>query len=103
LPIVFVSLGLGSVIVSVIEFAPWLATVSRHKDPVFAGVGAVLVVNYWLAVDRPRRMNCAPGETCHVDSPATRVNRVLFWTSVAIYAAALVVMYLALLWVRVRS
>ena len=33
-------------------------------------------------------MNCAPGEVCHVDSPAMRLNRVLFWVSVVIYAGA---------------
>jgi hypothetical protein len=101
--ILFVSLGLGSVIVSAIEFAPWLAPVSRHKDAVFAAVGALLVVNYWLAVERPRKMNCAPGEICHPESSAARLNRALFWTSAAIYAAAVAVTYVALLFLRVRS
>jgi len=98
-----VSLGLGSVIVSAIEIAPWLATFSRHKTAVFAAVGALLGVNYWLAVERPRRLDCAPGEMCHVDSPAMRVNRVLFWSSAAIYAAAVTATFIALLGLRVRS
>jgi hypothetical protein len=97
---VLVSLGLGSVIVSIVEFTPWLATVSRHKGGVFAGVGGLLAVNYWLAVERPRRTNCAPGEVCHVDSPSMRVNRALFWVSAAIYMAAVTVTYLTLLWLR---
>ena len=73
-----VSLGLGSVIVSAFAAAPWLLEIGRHKATVFVSVGALLAVNYWLAVVRPRQMNCAPGETCHIDSPAMRVNRGLF-------------------------
>jgi hypothetical protein len=103
LPIVFVSLGLGSVIVSAVEFAPWLATVSHHKSAVFIGVGALLAVNYRLAIERPRRMNCPPGESCNVESPAMRTNRVVFWVSVAIYAGAVTFTYAALFWARAQS
>ena len=77
--------------------------VSRHKTAVFASVGAVLALNYWLAVVRPRQMNCAPGEICHIDNPAMRVNRGLFWVSVVIYAGAVTFTYAALWWVRMQS
>ena len=77
--------------------------IGRRKTAVFLTVGALLVLNYWVAVVRPRQMNCAPGEVCHIDSPAMRVNRVLFWVSVAIYAAAVTFTYAALWWVRVQS
>ncbi len=97
------SLGLGSVIASAFEVAPWLMDIGRHKTAVFAAVGVVLAINYWLAVVRPRQMNCAPGEICHVDSPAMRVNRMLFWISVAIYAGAVTFTYAALWWVRMQS
>jgi hypothetical protein len=100
---VLVSLGLGSVIVSAFEVAPWLIEISRHKTAVFATVGVLLVLNYWVAVVRPRQMNCAPGEVCHIDSPAMRVNRVLFWVSVVIYAGAVTLTYAALWWVRMQS
>ena len=98
-----VSLGLGSVIVSAFEVAPWLTEISRHKTTVFVSVGALLTVNYWLAVVRPRQMTCAPGETCHIDSPAMRINRGLFWVSVVIYAGAVTFTYAALWWVRMQS
>jgi hypothetical protein len=100
---VLVSLGLGSVIVSAFAVAPWLMEISRHKTAVFVSVGALLALNYWLTMVRPRQMNCAPGEICHVDSPAMRVNRGLFWASVAIYAGAVTVTYAALWWVRMQS
>ena len=96
----FVSLGLGSVIATTIETAPWLMAVGRHKGAVFVAVGLMLAVNYWFAIVRPRRMDCAPGEVCHIDSPTMRVTRVLFWTSVVVWAVAVSVTYAALLWVR---
>ncbi len=89
--------------VSAFEVAPWLIEVGRHKTAVFVSVGAILLFNYWLAVARPRRLNCAPGELCHVDSPAMRLNRALFWTSVAVYAGAVAFTYAALWWVRMQS
>jgi hypothetical protein len=95
-----VSLGLGSVIAATIEATPWLMAVGRHKGAVFVAVGLMLAVNYWLAIVRPRRMDCAPGEVCHIDSPAMRVTRVLLWTSVVVWAVAVSVTYAALLWVR---
>lgn len=96
----FVSLGLGSVIASAVEVAPWLSTISRNKGVVILGVGLLLLFNYWVAVVRPRQMNCAPGDVCHVDSPAMRFNRRMFWVSVVIYGVAVTVTYAALWWVR---
>ena len=77
--------------------------IGRHKEAVFLGVGVMLALNYWLAVVRPRRMNCAPGEVCNVDSLAMRFSRRLYWYSVAIYAAAVAFTYAALWWVRMHS
>jgi hypothetical protein len=77
--------------------------VGRHKSTVFLTVGLLLAVNYWLAVARPRAMACAPGEICHIDSPAMRVNRAVFWVSVVIYSGAVTFTYAALWWVRMQS
>ena len=96
----FVSLGLGSVIASTLEAAPWLMTMGRHKRELFLAVGSLLVLNYWLAIVRPRRLNCAPGDVCRADSPATRFTRVLFWVSVVMYVSAVVFTFAALWWVR---
>jgi hypothetical protein len=100
---VLVSLGLGSVIASAFEIAPWLMNIGRHKTGVFVAVGVLLGLNYWLAIVHPRRINCAPGEICHIDSPASRWNRLLFWISVVIYAGAVLFTYAALWWVRSQS
>ena len=99
----FVSLGLGSVIASTLEVVPSLMVVGRHKGTVFLAVGGLLALNYWLAIARPRRMHCAPGDVCHIDSRAMRMNRLLFWTSAGIYTAAVVVTYTALWWARMQG
>jgi hypothetical protein len=74
--------------------------VGRHKGVVFLGVGAMLAFNYWFAIVRPGRVDCSPDEACHVDSPAMRFSRRIFWVSVAIYVAAVAFNYAALWWVR---
>jgi hypothetical protein len=97
-----VSLGLGSVIASAIEVAPWLMLAGRHKTPVFAAVGVMLGINGWLVLVRPRHSNCAPGDVCHVDSPAMRVSRIMFWASVTIWVGAVTLTYAAPWWLRVQ-
>jgi hypothetical protein len=83
-----------------LEAAPWLTSIARNKGGVFLAVGSLLVFNYWIAIVRPRRMPCAPGDVCHVDSPAMRRNRLMFWVSVVMYTGAVVFTYTALWWVR---
>ena len=97
------SLGLGSVIASALSAAPWIASVGRHKTGVFLSVAALLAFNYWIAIERPRRQACPPGEVCHIDSPAMRVNRWLFWASMLIYVIAVAVTYGALWWIERQS
>jgi hypothetical protein len=60
--------------------------VSRHKNLVFVLSASMLALNYWMVIVRPRR--CAPGELCHVDSPAMRWNRRVFWFSAVVYVVA---------------
>ena len=77
--------------------------VGRQKSLIFPAVGVLLAFNYWLAVVRPRRLNCSPGDACHVDSPMSRVNRTLFWISLWIYAIALTLTYGAQWWAHRQS
>lgn len=83
--------------------APWLPTVGRYKNVVFAVVALLLAVNYWLVIVRPRSMDCAPGELCHIDSTTSRINRKMFWASTAIYVFAVVMTYGAQEWLRLRQ
>ena len=54
----------------------------------FSVSGALLALNYWLVVVRPRR--CAPRELCYIDSPLMCRNRRVWWVSAAVYVIALV-------------
>jgi hypothetical protein len=76
---------------SFIEIAPWFVAVQRYKPAMFGGTAALLVLNYWLVVVRPRR--CEPGELCHMDTPFMRFNRRLFRVSVVLFVVALTVTY----------
>jgi hypothetical protein len=102
-PILFVSLGLGSVIASAIEAAPWIAVPGKYKGSVFTVVGVLLAFNYWFVVARGRWTDCKPGELCHPSHPGARLNRVLFWISAGIYAVAVVATYAAIWWVRAQA
>ena len=99
----FVSLGLGSVVASTLDVAPWLSTVGRMKSYIFPAVGVLLAFNYWLVIVRPRSLHCAPGDVCHVDSRASRINRTVFWTSLSIFVVAVVMTYGAELWLATQS
>ena len=97
------SLGLGSVVASAIDIAPWLPVVGRYKHVIFPAVAVLLAFNYWLVIVRPRGMNCAPGDVCHIDSKTSRANRTMFWLSASIYAIAVLMTYGAQQWLRLRG
>jgi hypothetical protein len=80
---------------SLIETAPWIVALERNRPVLFSVSGAVLALNYWMIVVRPRE--CAPGELCHIDSPFMRFNRRLYWISLALFIVALVAAYGSLL------
>ncbi len=80
---------------SLIETAPWIVALERHRLVLFGVSGALLALNYWMVVVRPRQ--CAPGELCHIDSPFMRFNRRLYWISLALFAVALAITYGSLL------
>lgn len=92
------TLGLGSVLASTVSALPWLSAIGRYRTWAFLGTGALLVLNYWLVMVFPARRDCAPGQVCHIGSGVSKVQRVLFWGSVAIYAVALAVSYGGLLY-----
>jgi len=81
-----------------IEAAPWITALERHRTVLFGVSGVFLALNYWMVVVRPRR--CAPGELCHVESPFMRLNRRLYWISLALFVVAFVVTYGSALAVR---
>jgi len=88
LPSLLVLLGLGATVASVLASAPWLVALSRHKGWVFSIAGALIGLSFVQTYAIAPRLR--GGEACAADDPsacdtATRVGRVVLWTSAAIY------------------
>ena len=56
LPALFVSLGMGAVVASIISSFPWITILSKYKIYVFIGSGLTLIVStfiFWQARNNP--------------------------------------------------
>ena len=95
LPILLVSLGLGTVVASLTSALPWLVVFSRFKPWSFAVSGAVLLATAYL-IYRPGRACPADPELAHLCRRADRWNRGVFWSAVVIYAIGFFFAYLFL-------
>ncbi|MBA3640533.1 MAG: hypothetical protein M3541_07370 [Acidobacteriota bacterium] len=89
LPSVLVLIGLGATVASFLSAAPWLVTLSRNKEWVFAISGALIALNFVYVYRVAPRLRAA-GEACPIDertacSTADTVSRVTLWTSAVIY------------------
>lgn len=93
LPITLVSLGLGSVVASLVATAPWLVALSQHKAWVFLLAGVLLVANH-RALYRAGGSACRPGGVCDPNRPVGRWMRRTFWMTAGLYAAAVFAAYL---------
>lgn len=99
LPIALVTLGLGSVMASLVGSVPWLVELSRHKEWAFAAAGAVLAGDCLLLYRG--RAACDPGDGCHVTRPLGRWLRRVYWASVGLYLLGLASAYLSVPIVKV--
>jgi hypothetical protein len=93
LPSLLVLFGLGATVASALAAAPWLVELSRHKNWTFAVAGALLVANiFYMRSIAPRlQAGCDLGDDAC--ARAARLNRVLLWISLALYAVGAVVAY----------
>ncbi len=89
LPSLLVLLGLGATVASFLSAAPWLVTLSHHKNWVFAAAGLLIAGNvaYVYAIAPKIRARSA---ACSLDAPeacdtASRVSRFVLWLSVGLY------------------
>lgn len=90
LPSLLVLAGLGTTVAAVTSALPWLVTLSRHKEWVFAAAGVLIVASRvyssWIA---PRV--AADGAAC---PPALgRWTRRAWWASIVLYAVGLIAVY----------
>jgi hypothetical protein len=89
LPSLLVLLGLGATVASVLAEAPWLVSLSHHKNWVFATAG-VLIFGNFLYVYRIAPMLQARSGACDPTDPtacqtASRFSRLVLWLSAALY------------------
>ncbi len=96
LPSVLVLLGLGATVASVLASAPWLVTVSRHKQWVFAASGLLIAGNFYYVYRLAPRLLVRSG-ACAIDDPtcarATRTSRIVLWTSAILLLIGFTVAY----------
>ncbi len=85
LPILFVILGMGSVVASVASNVPILITLSMHKGWVFAVSGILLLVSAWLLY-RPGRYCPTDPVLAELCERSYKWNLRLYWVSVVIWA-----------------
>jgi len=94
LPSLLVLLGLGATVASALSAAPWLVTLSRHKNWTFAIAGTLIAANFiYVRAVAPRlRAGCELGDDSCVR--AARLNRILLWISAGIFTIGFFVAYL---------
>jgi mercuric ion transport protein len=98
LPSFFVLLGLGATVASVVSAAPWLITLSRHKDWTFAIAGVLIAANFvYIFYLSPRLQD--ESTACPVDGPspcatASRLSRWILWGSAGVYVVGFFSAYL---------
>lgn len=95
LPIVLVTLGMGTTVVAMTSAFPFLITLSQHKIWVFVFSGVMLMLSGWFMY--------RPGRSCPTDPELGRAcskvqvwNQRIFWTSVVIWGIGFFAAFLAL-------
>lgn len=94
LPILFVILGMGSVLASLASSFPILITLSMHKAWVFTVSGLILLIGGWLLYRQGRYCPADPvlARQCEISH---KWNVRLFWTSAFIWIVGFFFAFLA--------
>ena len=95
LPIMLVTLGMGTTVVAMTSTFPFLITLSLHKGWVFAGSGLMLALSGWLMF-RPGRACPADLELGRVCNKTQMWNRRIYWTSMVIWSIGFFAAFLTL-------
>jgi mercuric ion transport protein len=94
LPSLLVLFGLGATVASALAAAPWLVTLSHHKNWTFTIAGVLLLANFlYVRTVAPRLQRaCELGDdSC---ARAARLNRILMSITTVIYAIGFCTAYL---------
>ena len=95
LPILLVSLGLGSTVAAITSVFPLLITLSLHKTWVFAGSAIVLAISVWLSGRSGRSCPTDPRLAARCQH-TKRWNKRILIASTLIWAGGFFFAYLAL-------
>jgi len=98
LPILLISLGFGAGVAYLTHTFPWLVEVSRHKVWIFSVAAAYLALTGWM-IYRPGRACPTDPELARLCQKADRLNRVVLWVGVGVYAIGF---FMAYLWLPLR-
>lgn len=98
LPSLLVLIGLGATVASVVSTAPWLISLSGHKNWTFTIAGLLIAANFVYVFRIAPKLQAA-GQNCPVDQPSTcgtasRMSRGILWTSAGIYLVGFFSAYL---------
>ncbi len=98
LPSLLVLLGLGATVASVLANAPWLVTLSRHKQWVFAASALLIAGNFYyiyrLAPRLLAKRGACGGDAAEACGGASRTSRALLWLSALLLVIGFSVAYL---------
>jgi hypothetical protein len=95
LPIILVTLGLGTTVASLVSAVPFLITLSQHKILVFIFSGLMLTLSGWLMY-RPGRVCPTEPELGALCSKSQVWNRRIYWFSVILWGIGFFAAFLAL-------
>ena len=95
LPSLLVLFGLGASVASTLSFLPWLVTLSRHEQWMFAISGGLIALSFlstYLIAPRLRARECSPDNPSACED-ASNFSRILLWVSAGIYLVGFLVAY----------
>lgn len=88
LPSLLVIFGLGASVATALSAAPWLVTMSRHKNWVFALSGLAIAGNMiWVYRISPgaRSAACDPADTSSPCAAVSGFSRIILWLSATLF------------------
>ena len=98
LPSLLVLFGLGATVASVLSEAPWLVTMSHHKNWVFLVAGVLIFANFVYVYAIAPRLQARSGACDPQDASAcytaSRFSRIVLWTSAVLYLVGCFTAYL---------
>ena len=103
LPLIFVMLGMGAVLASLISSFPLLVTLSQHKLWIFFIAALLLIITAWLLWRSGRSCPTDPKLAALCDN-LQKWNKRIFWVALTIWSIGFVVTYIILpVWMWISS